>query len=277
MSQTQDQPSEASRRMDLINRRAWSDRSTVRSFRYREGWTDPGERAALESVRADAANQPILDLGVGAGRTVPLLLPISSDYVGLDYTPELVDVCRLKHPGVRVILGDARDLSQFEDDSFQLVVFSFNGIDAVNPGDRLTVLREARRVLRSGGALLFSSHNRNGPGHHERLSFGVDRTRNPLKLAERLLLAAMHAAQTVRNYERYSKLGHNGDGYSIKNAAAHHHGILIHYISLQSQLNQLESIGFQPAPLVFASSDGRRLAPDDDTSNVWWFHLVVRK
>src|ERR1019366_4837129 len=93
MSQAQHQAPEALRQMDLINRRAWSDRATVQSFRHREGWTDPGESAAVEHVRADAANQPILDLGVGAGRTVPLLLSISRNYVGLDYTPELVDVC----------------------------------------------------------------------------------------------------------------------------------------------------------------------------------------
>jgi ubiquinone/menaquinone biosynthesis C-methylase UbiE len=277
MSPTEGQSSEASRRMDLINRRAWSDRSTVQSFLHREGWTDPGERAALECVRADAVHQPILDLGVGAGRTIPLLLGISDDYVGLDYTPELVQVCREKHPGVRVVQGDARDLSQFADESFQLVVFSFNGIDAVNPDDRLTVLRETRRVLRRGGALLFSTHNRNGPGHHERLSFGVHRTRNPVKLAERLMQAVLHAAQTVRNHRSYSKLNHDEEQYSIRNASAHHHGILIHYISLQSQLSQLSSLGYQPNPLVFSSSDGRRLSPGDATGDSWWFHLVVRK
>ena len=168
----------------------------------------------------------------GAGRTVSLLREISSDYVGLDYTSELVLACRQRHPEVRILHGDARDLSQFSDGSFQLVVFSFNGIDAVNAEDRLTILREARRVLRPGGALLFSTHNRNGPGHGERLSFGVYRTRNPAKLAGRLLLALLHGAQTVRNYANFSKLSFDGDDYSLKNASAHNHGILVHYISL---------------------------------------------
>jgi ubiquinone/menaquinone biosynthesis C-methylase UbiE len=263
--------------MDLINRRAWSDRSTVRSFRDREGWSDPGERAAFECVRADAANQPILDLGVGAGRTVPLLLGISNDYVGLDYTPELVQACRQKHPDVRIIQGDARDLSQFADASLQLVVFSFNGIDAVNAHDRHSILREVRRVLRVGGAFLFSSHNRNGPGHGEGLSYGVHKTRNPAKLAHRLMVALLHATRTVRNYERYSKLSYDGDGYSIRNASAHDHGIVIHYISLQDQLSQLEQVGFRPDPLIFANSDGRPLLPGDSTNDAWWFHLVVRK
>jgi ubiquinone/menaquinone biosynthesis C-methylase UbiE len=263
--------------MDRINRKTWSDPATVSWYRHLEGWTDPGERAAMEHVGAEARGKRILDLGVGGGRTVPLLRRISRDYTGIDYTGALVDACRKKFPDARVLHGDARDLSRFEDGSFELVVFSFNGIDAVNASDRLTILREARRVLRTGGALLFSTHNRNGPGHGEKLSFGVDRTRNPVKLAERLMLAVLHAARTVRNYENYSKLSYDGDGYSLRNASAHHHGILIHYISLQSQLSQLEEIGFQPNPLVFASSDGRRLAPGDDTTGVWWFHLLVRK
>jgi SAM-dependent methyltransferase len=263
--------------MDQINRRAWSAPSTVRSFRDSVGWTDPGERAAFDFVRSSAAQQPVLDLGVGAGRTVPLLLDISNDYIGLDYTPDLVTVCRQKHPGVRVHPGDARDLSRFDNDSFQLVVFSFNGIDAVNHDDRITILREVRRVLRPGGDFLFSAHNQDGPGHGEKLSLGFHRTRNPVKLAKRLLRAALYAGKAVRNYGRYAKLSHDGEDYSIRNASAHDHGILIHYITLENQVRQLESAGFQPNPLAFANSDGRRLSARDDTSDVWWFHLVVRK
>jgi ubiquinone/menaquinone biosynthesis C-methylase UbiE len=263
--------------MDLINRRAWSDPATVRSFRDLEGWTDPGERAALDVVRAEAAGQPVLDLGVGAGRTVPLLLPISKDYIGLDYTFELVSAFRQKHPDVRIVHGDARDLSRFPDGSFKLVVFSFNGIDAVNAADRMTILNEVRRVLRRDGLFVFSTHNQEGPGHGERLSFGVYKTRNPVKLARRMVVALRSAARTVRNYGTYSKLGFDGDRYSIRNASAHNHGILVHYISLENQLKQLEAVGFRPHPVVFANSDGRRIDPGEDKSDAWWFHLVVRK
>ncbi len=277
MYQARNPGSEASQQMDQINRRAWSVPSTVRSFRHREGWTDPGERAALESVRADAVDQPILDLGVGAGRTVPMLLDISRDYVGLDYTPELVAACREKHPGVRVVHGDARDLSQFADGSFQLVVFSFNGIDAVNADDRITILREVHRVLRAGGLFLFSSHNRSGPGCGEGLTFWVYKTRNPVKLASRVALAMVHAGRTVRNYGRLSRLHDDGDGYSIRNASAHDHGILVYYVTLESQVKQLEDTGFRPQPLFWASSDGRPLHPGDDTTDAWWFHVVARK
>ena len=218
--------------MDAINRRAWSSRAAVKWFRSLEGWTDPGERAAIEHIRDEVRGRPILDIGVGAGRTVPLLRAISLDYVAVDYTQELVDACRKKHPDARILLGDARDLSMFDNESFALVVFSFNGIDAVNEPDRMKILREAHRVLRPGGIFLFSSHNRRGPGHGEPLSFGFYATRNPVKLAARLVRTIAEAPVAAFNHLRYSKLNEQSDDHSIMNAAAHAHGILVYYVTL---------------------------------------------
>lgn len=50
---------------------------------------------------------------------------------------------------------DARDLSTFSDQSFDLVWFSFNGIDYVNHIDRLTILQEIYRVTKPGAILYF--------------------------------------------------------------------------------------------------------------------------
>jgi SAM-dependent methyltransferase len=262
--------------MDSINRETWRSPSSVRWYRESRGWTDPGEQAALACVAAEAKDRPILDLGVGGGRTVPLLRAISSDYIAIDYTPELVEACRARYPDAQVFCGDARDLSRFSERSFQLVVFSFNGIDSVNADDRFAILREVHRVLRPGGVFVFSAHNRDGPGMKEGLSLGVHRTRNPLKLAARLVRGALHASRSLRNYRRYSKLRYEDAGYSIANASAHDHGILIHYITLEHQLRQLESGGFSPGPLVFANVDGRPVSLGDDTRDVWWFHFVAR-
>ena len=48
MSCSQDQPSDALRRMDLINRSARRERSSARSFRQRKGRADAGESEALD-------------------------------------------------------------------------------------------------------------------------------------------------------------------------------------------------------------------------------------
>jgi ubiquinone/menaquinone biosynthesis C-methylase UbiE len=268
---------DASALMDQINRAAWQTRASVRTFTRLEGFTDRGEQAALAAIASEVREQPILDLGVGAGRTVPLLRSLSDDYTALDYTPELVIACRRKHPDARVLHGDARDLSCFAAQTFKLVVFSFNGIDAVNPDDRRKVLREVHRVLRRDGIFLFSAHNKRGPGHGEPLNFGLGKTRNPIKLVARALGALKNAPRTARNYVRYSRLNEDHDGRSIMNAAAHDHGLLIHYITLEEQCQELEQVGFLPAPEVYDSAEGRRLEMGADTSQAWWLHYVARK
>src|SRR5437763_5901671 len=152
--------------LDSVNRPTWARPATVRIYERMCGWTDPGEQAAVEHVAQEMGGRPVLDIGVGGGRTTELLLPISRDYIGVDYTPEMVQACRARHPGVRIEQMDARDLHAFTDGQFALVVFSFNGIDAVDMADRVQVLREVRRVLQPGGIFLFSTHNQSGPGLH---------------------------------------------------------------------------------------------------------------
>jgi ubiquinone/menaquinone biosynthesis C-methylase UbiE len=268
---------DASALMDEINRAAWQTKASVRTFARLEGFTDAGERAALASIAREVRHEPILDLGVGAGRTVPLLRSLSADYTAVDYTPELVMACRKKYPDARILHGDARDLSCFAAEKVKLVVFSFNGIDAVNPVDRCRVLREVHRVLARGGIFLFSAHNKRGPGHGEQLSFGFGATRNPVKLLARTLRALKDLPRTARNYVRYSRLNEDYGGHSIMNAAAHNHGLLILYVTLEKQCQELEQAGFLPRPEIFENVDGRRVTMGDDTSRAWWLHYIARK
>jgi len=49
---------------------------------------------------------------------------------------------------------------QFKDESFDYILFSFNGLDNLIPySKRLACLQEIRRVLRKEGLFVFSSHN----------------------------------------------------------------------------------------------------------------------
>jgi SAM-dependent methyltransferase len=102
----------------------------------------------------------VLDLGVGGGRTTPYLSRIAARYVGVDYSEAMVRACKRKFPTLDFVLADASDLSVFENDSFDAIVFSFNGLDSVVPGERRSrCLRECLRVLRPTGLLIFSTHN----------------------------------------------------------------------------------------------------------------------
>ena len=261
--------------MDEINRAAWQTRARIRSFARLEGFTDLGERAALTSIAHEVRDEPILDLGVGAGRTIPILQSLSDDYTGIDSKPELVTACRRKHPDARILHGDARELSWFPAGTFKLVVFSFKGIDAVHPADRRTVLREVHRVLRRGGIFLFSTHNKRGPGHSEQLSFGS--ARQPIKVLASTLRALKDALRVARNYMRDSRLNEDHGDHSITNAAAHNHRPFIPYVTVEKQCRQLERAGYLPAPEIYENVAGRRVERGADTSRAWWLHFVARK
>ncbi len=46
-----------------------------------------------------------------------------------------------------------------KDNSFDFVLFSFNGMDSFSHKDRIAALGEIRRVLRNDGIFYFLSHN----------------------------------------------------------------------------------------------------------------------
>lgn len=101
----------------------------------------------------------VLDLGVGNGRTTVPLHKMGYEVVGIEYCEELVRAGLREHPEVNLRQGDARDL-QYPDSSFDVVWFSWNGIDYMSPySERVAVLQEVHRVLKPGGLFFVSSHN----------------------------------------------------------------------------------------------------------------------
>jgi ubiquinone/menaquinone biosynthesis C-methylase UbiE len=130
----------------------------VASFYAALNYLTPCEKLLFQSYIKPEMN--VLDLGVGGGRTTAYLSRIASRYVGIDYSEAMVHACNKKFPHLDFRLADASDLSSFENESFDAIVFSFNGIDSVIPNEkRLRCLRECWRVLRPKGVLIFSAHN----------------------------------------------------------------------------------------------------------------------
>ena len=102
----------------------------------------------------------ILDMGIGLGRTTWYLKEFFHEYHGIDYSAQMVELSRKRFPELDIRLCDARDLSPFEAESMDFVLFSFNGLDTVDHEGRMLVLTETARVLKSKGLFVFSSHNR---------------------------------------------------------------------------------------------------------------------
>lgn len=116
------------------------------------------EQVLFERLHSRLATMDVLDLGVGAGRTSRHLAGARS-YLGVDYSTAMVEACRRELPTLRFVTGDARRLDFVADESVDLVLFSYNGIDHADAAGRRRILHEMRRVLRPGGLMILSSHN----------------------------------------------------------------------------------------------------------------------
>jgi SAM-dependent methyltransferase len=263
---------------DDLNRSVWSRRSSLRYYRRVATYTDLGERAALEYLAPQVRGKPILDLGVGMGRTIQFLEPLTDDYRALDYTPSMIAACRERHPGVALEVGDARTLVGYPDGHFGLVNFSFNGIDSVSHADRRLVLRAVRRVLSPGGLFFFSTLNLDGPSFRERpWKFRVWAKLHPLRYAWQVARHIAWSPRSVTNWMRNRTRGERGDGWAVAPLSAHYYGLLVHYTTLQRQMSELEQEGFDKTATVFENSRGARVREGDNSANVDWFHIVATK
>lgn len=237
------------------NRRLYESSAVAARYATRSG-LHPAEDAIIARYRRDIAGRRILDIGVGGGRTTPFLLELSADYIGVDYSREMIDRCRARFRGTCFQVADARDLSCFTDCSFDFVLFSHSGIDAVDHEGRLAVLREARRVLSTGGLFVFSSHNRRfpipKPWNPGRLA--MNPLRKPLAFGMRL---ASYPVGMV-NYVRHARSAEANDDYCVSVDSAHRYSLVHYRIAAGAQKRQLERAGF--GDICVFDSDGRRLA-----------------
>ena len=262
--------------MERLNRRAWSGSEAVRWYANAEGFLDPGEQAAFKRLTPDARDNPVLDLGIGGGRTTAQFLPLTRDYIGIDYTPAMVETCKRKFEGVRFEHADARDLSRFPAASFQLVVFSYNGIDAVDLEGRQQVLAEAWRVLRPGGAFFFSTFNRQGPDFEAglKLSRGIEFTWNPIKLAARTARFVVSntvslARQAINRRHEQHEAGHDILMHSA------HDGIMVYATTSNELEQQLAAAGFVGQAEVLGSKRGELLT--GTFAKEEYVHVIARK
>jgi len=257
---------------DAVNRRIMADRKIVAGYAQWNELSAP-EAAALARIAPEAKGRPILDVGVGGGRTVSALRAVSEDYLGIDYSEAMVESCRRAYRNVRFEHADARDLSRWPAGSFFLAVFSCNGLGMVGHADRLAILREIRRVLAPGGAFLFSTHNRASSEATAGFQLpNLDLALNPARMSVRLLRFARSIVVRAYNRRRLRPLVEHGNGYSIINDACHDYGTMLYYVDLDAQRRQLRDAGFSDEIEAWDLS-GR---PTDESTTDGSITLLVR-
>ena len=235
------------------NRRHYATGVVAARYATRSG-LQPAEAAILDRYHHDIAGRRILDLGVGGGRTTPFLLDLSSNYIGVDYSRDMIERCRRRFPEVAFDVADARDLSRYPDSSFDFALFSHSGIDALDHDGRLEVFREVRRVLRDDGLFVFSSHNRN---HRIPKPWALDHFSgtlgNPLRFGKR---AAAYPVG-ILNYLRRAHRAEAQDEYCMSVDSAYRYSLVHYRIDAAAQKKQLERAGFYDIAVI--DVDGRRL------------------
>lgn len=153
---------------------------TVRAF-YADPWVVDHYRRATANIglwlseeivfqRVFKPEDRILELGCGTGRIAIGMAELGYPHLlGVDISRPMVQEARrigkLLELPVYFQVGDATALS-FEDALFDGAIFGFNGLMQI-PGreSRRTALREIFRVVRPGGALVFTTHDRQGSRH----------------------------------------------------------------------------------------------------------------
>ena len=107
----------------------------------------------------------VLDLGCGDGTTAVPAAELGAEVLGVDIASNLVAAGNARAQGLglgncRFQEGDASDLSDLEDDSFDLVVSMFGAMFAPRPSD---VAKELVRVTRPGGRIVMGNWIPNDP------------------------------------------------------------------------------------------------------------------
>jgi SAM-dependent methyltransferase len=243
-------------------------------FARRDGFIDAGESLVMQRVADAARGQPILDIGVGAGRTVPYLSSLSSRYVAVDYLEELVALTRARFPRARVEQSDARELAGFADSSFALACFSFNGIDGISHPDRARVFTAVLRVLRPGGVFVYSTHNLD---HRCAGRPPWSRCRFQLRRGVRALAAAsLRLPRSIPSYCRLRELESHGDGWATLVDPAYGFSVVWHYVTLDEARRELQTAGFARDVEAYTTT-AKRVSSGSETRESPWLHLVARR
>jgi SAM-dependent methyltransferase len=107
-------------------------------------------------------NLRLLDMGCGAARTTIEFSRMGYGVTGIDLSESLLQKARTLYPELDLQYMDATK-TIFEDQSFDIIVFSFNGVDCIYPATlRASVFDEVYRLLKPGGVFYYTGHSTAG-------------------------------------------------------------------------------------------------------------------
>ena len=157
--------------------------------------------------------------------------------------------------------------------SFDLVLFSYNGIDHLTGSERAQFLLEARQILRPGGFLIFSSHNANFvpsiiANHRFRMGGSLRDTLRSLKWA--MIFQLRNRGLSLRSALQEGRVVDGTHGF--KSAG-------LYYIRPDLQIDALRALGMEEIACA-PNTVSEFLPPDDARIRHFtspWVYYVCRK
>lgn len=252
--------------MDKIydhNLKVYSDETICNSYVESNELQAP-EIEIIRQIGDKIKGKRILDVGIGTGRTTKYLLQYSKDYVGVDYSEGMVQKAKKRFKDVQILQMDARNLQAFDSESFDLVFFSFNGIDYMNHDDRMKCLSEILRTLKKDGSFVFSSHNR------EYVNFNRFVIKAPLFSVPYFKRLVKGGSNRLKNLLKHV----HADGYAIVTDPGHDYDCLTYYITPVQQAKQLKEIGFNNIRMF--GLDGKSFNTEIHKNSAWIYYLAEK-
>lgn len=252
----------------MTNKDSWNTDHLVKDYINYDVLQKP-EKTIFDTVRGKLGNWRMLDIGIGLGRTTIHFAPYIKEYVGIDYSNKMIETYKKIFPEERkntlVQVGDVRSMQEFAANSFDFVLFSFNGIDYISHEDRIKALEEIKRVGKKGGLFVFSTHN--------------------LQYINNIYTIKHNNSLKYFLYQCYRYLRlifHNGlpgkyreTDFAILNDGAHHFSITTYYIKPAAQIDQLERLGFRNIRLfsLKTGEEFKRSGLNMITQDSWIYYL----
>jgi SAM-dependent methyltransferase len=243
-----------------VNKRAYHAQSHVRGYDRTAGeGALRAERLALDAL-GPSPRGSVLDIGVGAGRTIPVLSSMFRNYVGIDYSEPLVAAARRRFPATRLEVMDARTMHFAE--KFDCIVFSYNGIDYVPRADRIAIFANVAAYLTTGGMFVYSTHNL----FHRRVadwlnSFWVRELVSPVRQLRFL-------PRRLANFGKQAR----EDGFAYINDPGLGFSLLTAYVDIDAEASVLRQLGLET---IAHFGCGKNDAVYDEQDS--WAYVIAKK
>ena len=252
----------------MSNKDTYEAQGVVKSYSAQNDLQKP-EETILNILKNKAGNMRMLDIGVGGGRTTLYFAGLVKEYIGIDYSENMIKACRMRFSNCLENMSfevcDAKAMEIFKDDYFDFILFSFNGIDYISHEDRLKALQEIKRVGKKGGFFCFSTHNLRSVDKLLAVKLSVNPAKMLYFILQHLLLRFMNRGlRKLRN-----------EPYAIIRDGAYRFRLATYYVKPEMAAKQLSDLGYRNIR-VYSLTNGEEVSDKSELETIidpWLYYL----